>query len=106
MANSLLNLAFLLRNKRVRRIQRLLHFMPHFVADDLLAHLQQRHILFQARDVYLQLLEGHRQPLIAKIQVLAGILCVIQQLMGSRSQGIERRVGVSGVNQFTDRLFE
>lgn len=78
---------------------------------DLIAHhalplTQHRHILFQARNIRLQLIKSDRQSLMAKIQVFSGILRIVQQLMRCRPQSEQRGVGVSRVNQFADGLFE
>ncbi|MNT00082.1 hypothetical protein D3C71_1513260 [compost metagenome] len=80
--------------------------MPHFVAHHILTRLQQRHILFEAGNIHLQLFKSHRQPLITKIKVLTGILRVIQQLMRGRSQRIQRGISISGIDQLADRLFK
>ncbi|MOA47853.1 hypothetical protein D3C78_1705270 [compost metagenome] len=51
MANRLLDLVFLMRDKRLCRIQCLPNFVPDFIAHHLLTHLKQCHILFQTRNI-------------------------------------------------------
>ena len=81
MSDGALDLALLGGEKQICRAQGLAHLMSHLIAHRCLAGVQQRHVIFQTGNIVLQLIEGHRQPLIAEIQVLAGVLGVVQQLM-------------------------
>ena len=86
MAHGLVKRRFFGLHKVRGRVQRLVNFMFHLIAHRALARLQQRHILFKTRDVQFQPLKGHRQPLIAEVEILPGILRVVEQLMRRRTQ--------------------
>ncbi len=53
--------------------------MFDFFAGHALPCLQQNHILFKTRNIQLQRFKGHRQGLIAKIEILSGILGIVGQ---------------------------
>ena len=80
--------------------------MLHFVAHHALTRMQQGHVLFQARDIQFQRLKSDRQPLVAEVEVLPGILGVVKQLMRRRTQSEERCIGIGGINKLADRLFK
>ena len=86
MANRLLKGSFLQRHKIVSGVEGLLHFVFDFFAGHALPCLQQSHILFKTRNIQLQRFKGHRQGLIAKIEILSGILGIVEQLMRRRTQ--------------------
>ncbi|MNL75631.1 hypothetical protein D3C87_2014680 [compost metagenome] len=60
------------------RIKRLLHFVSDFVAHHILTRLKQCHILFETRNIQLQLIKRDRQPLIAEIQIFTGVLRIVE----------------------------
>ena len=76
-----------LRYHKVRgSVQCLLNLMFHLIAHHALTRLQKRHVLLQTCDIEFQRLKGYRQPLIAEVEILPGILGVVEQLMRGRTQ--------------------
>ena len=106
LVNRLVKRGFLGSHKVRGGVQRFLNLVFHLIAHHALTRLQKRHVLFQTCDIQLQRLKGHRQTLIAEIEILSGVLRVVEQLMRGRTQRVERGIGIGGVNQFPYRLLE